>query len=434
MANILGRQRLERYFTGDANGPAIYHVDGDPSIGDGIIADQKSIALAPSGVYFKTGALATDWVQVASGVSGTVDEAIKKYSNFMAMTQNDDDGWDTGIDIDSSSVRDKFTVSPDTEFGQTAIALMCNYNIFENYANLDASKKTLATKYSVAVDPFNQFSHDLTEAFIRLGGFDGPLKNSDYLNKGKTAHDAVINYAKTIQRWHDLGNGPNANPPVGNGADGNLLDLWNNDNAACVAVSLSDAATRYADYIQAVINNNGLEAYDAHQVITSSNLLSSLSLTINGEDYAIFSLALANRVKDEVYPNIDQGLASVTVGEASCGIIFKTYEAELGFDVVLSAVEAKIKGDLQITGPSAGFYAVDGVSGDKRDQGMVLQFLVDLGEDALVTSLIGNLINIQDSTGHFLSFPDVTGTAQYEPEGAAQIALGMCHAIEAGLV
>jgi hypothetical protein len=371
--------------------------------------------------------------------------SIKNYAAYASLVQNDDGGWDWFENADSTNVRDRSSVSFANQFGSTPLVLLNIFNVFKDLDYLESARKSMEARLGVAVDPFNRFFPDVTEMFVTLG-ISGPMQFTDYLDKGIEANDAEINFYKTIQRWHDLGNGPNPNPPVGNGADGNLLDLWNNDNAACRAVSLSDAATRLNDRFAAAGRIPNIRMYDINSRIRISQALSDNGDTIDGQDYGDFALALANICKDIVYPGLDWVTGPGTwwplLGISNAVLIFKRYEAQPGFSVVLDSALTLLK-SFKITGSSTpdidGLYGVDNplgsegwFSGDKQEQGYTLQALVATGEFDAARDLANLIINNfqQDSGNYVADIFDYFFGATYVQEANSNIAKGLFEAWE----
>ena len=452
MANIFRRQRLETHFSGDPNGPAIVQVDGDPSAGSGTVSEAGTIAIYTSGsvtkVYIKNSEVDTDWDEIQTQGGGGALDAIKLSMNYAGLTQNDDGGWNFSDVADSTPVRDRTDVSFNNQFGTTPICMIRAYELSKEASHLESARGALEAWVGTAVDPFNRFFPDITEALVTLGS-EGPLQFTDYLNKGQEAADAEINFYKTIQRWHDLGNGPNPNPPVGTGADGNLLDLWTNDNAACVAVSLEDAAQRLVDRIVALRPVN-IRAYDLNFRMRLTENLSAIGKTINGEDYQLYATKIANEVKDTIFPALNftagPGVWWPVLGYSHCVLIFKRYEAEAGFSVVLQDALDQLK-EFRIQDSSTpeidGFYGVDNpigseswFSGDKLEQAYTLQALVAADEDELALDLAQTILLNQQPSGNWSSdiFDILIGPISYSQEANATTVCALIDAIEANII
>lgn len=445
MAKILQRTKIKKYYAGDSNGPAIIVVDGDPSAGVGTKHAKGSIAVAPDGLYEKSGVTDTDWDKIGLGENNTKG-SILKYAAFAVNTQNDDGGWQFSDPLKSGPVRDRTDLSFDNHYGDTAIAIFQAYEYHHDSGILDSIRDALEAWADTPVDPFTRFFPDIVEALIKLGGCPGPLCFDDYIAKGKEAFDAEVNFYKCIEEWHFQGNPANANPPIGNGADGNLLDIWTNNNAAVLAHPIESAAQRMEDRFK-LFRPDALRIYDLHYRIRSACLLNDKGETLvdggAGQSYEDFAKKLANIVKDDVFPNIDPQAFWVTIGTANAVMVFKKFEAEVGFATALTTSINSLKAMLiDDAGSDAdGFYAVEDAmnlgtffSGDKSDQGWSLQALVAAGENEAAIALILNLIAIQDESGHYMDFFDVIGTKQYVGAAAAYIAMGIADAIDNGIL
>lgn len=425
MAKILSRQRLEKHFAGDPNGPTVIEVDDNPSNGLGTKSPKKSLAMAPDGLYFKSGDADNDWDKVGSGSGNNISEAIESFAMFAVNTQNDDGGWNFSDPIKSDAIKDRTDLSVDNHYGYTSIALDMIYScIGKEQYYIESIRDAMEAWTAVAVDPFARFFPDITEFLVKLGGCPGPMCFDTYFAKGKEAADAEINFYKTIERWHDL-NPANANPPVGNGADGGLLDLWTNDNAACVAKTLEQAAQRLEDRFK-LFRTSGLRIYDLHARIRITCLLSDKGELLNNEDYGLFAKKLANIIKDEIYPTIVNQAFYITSGTAHAVQVFKKYENEAGFAVALSDAVDDLKAMLinDATKTSNGFYAVEDAgapdtyfSGSKQDQGNTISALIDGGETELAADLVQVMLAYQDESGHFMDFFDVHFSGPFNLEG-----------------
>lgn len=362
--------------------------------------------------------------------------SLERYANFQVHTQNDDGGFNFSEPMKSAALRDRTDPSILNQFGSTALALIKIYENVRNPEYLESIRKSFEAFRLTSVDPFNRFFPDIVEALVCIGRVsEGPLAFDEYGDKGKEAADAEINFYKTIQRWHDLGNGPNSNPPVGNGVDGGLLDVWMNDNAAVLASSIEDAAQRLYDRFAAVRPVN-LVPYDVYSRVKYALCLNDQGALLDnggfGDSYFDFGRKLAEIIRDTHIALFDQSAFYITTGETNAAMMFKKFDAVAGFSGPLAILLAKIKGDYKTTGAADGFYAVDSpptsgnyVSGDKQDQGFVLQLFSLTNEAQLANTLLFRMIQFQDESGHYMDFFDRDFGKLYFSGGTAELAIGI---------
>jgi hypothetical protein len=531
MATILKRTRLKAYFSGKENGPVMIEVNGNPAAGAGTDVAEGSLAIDRSGVsaklYFKQGNLATDWEEVPFSSGSSVIDSVKSAMAYMVLVQNNDGGWNLADDADTTPIRNKADASSNNQFGQNAQQLIDMYAIERDPNYLQAARLSLEANMAVALTPFVRLQPDVVESLVRLGN-SGPMQFSDYLNKGQAALDAEINFYKTIERWHDTHAGTvDANPPVGTGADGHLLDLWTNDNAAVIAKTAAQAAQRFEDRFKASRINN-IRMYDLDFRIRTAEILSAAGKTINAEDYINYANALALIARDQVYPpnfrgHFDVGgspssvvhVSSVNrqssengntltgngvktlntlitewntanptepmvltagnggqvpdnletvilsgldytsgptdyypiLGYANASLIFKRYEATLGFSTILAEALAILKSFLltaakDSTGNLVGLYGVDfplasetWFSGDLQEQAFTLQALVANEENTLAAALATVVLANQQSTGNYTAdIFDIDTIPSFYSEGNANMIKGLIQASQNDII
>lgn len=370
-----------------------------------------------------------------------VEAAFERYLGLQTAVQNSDGGWVFFASIRSEDVRDASTASSLNQFGTQpeVIKEIHEFGISDGNALLSIKNSLdhlVALHAETPFTPINRLFPDVTKALI-LVGKTGPLPFDAYYDLGVLGAKNEIDFYKAIQVWHDLGNGPNVNPPTGE-----ITTILSGNAALVDAVTMAQAARRLVDRF------NTIRA--PYYNIVFSDMLSRCEFynelkteLHDGEAISVFGLEVAKIVRDENWAiGIDLENYYCTIGSASAVRLFKMYESDDDFDTVIQESITVLKSQKVLTGPAVGWYGVATdyndlntfLSGNKEDQGHTLMAFLETNQLTEARSLAKLVLDNQSLTGQFVDFFDVNLGENYAQDGAGRMAQGLLRATKMNLI